>query len=84
MPLILTVTIVQVGNTLQFVMLFSTVAQFMLREDTILHNVTEGEPGFNTSVMLIVDVMDGQTDAQLNFTVSSTATSKIDSVIVLA
>ena len=56
----------------------------MLRGDTILQIVTEGEPGFNTSVMLIVDVLNGQTDAQLDFTVSSTATSKIDSVIVLA
>ena len=36
--------------------------------------VTEGDPGYNESVLVIVDVMDWQPDIELNFTVSSTAT----------
>lgn len=56
-----------------FFLLFSTAAQLMLREDTF--TVAEGDPGYNTSVLIIVDVMDSQEDIELNYTVSSTATS---------
>lgn len=45
----------------------------MLREDTF--TVAEGDPSYNTSVLIIVDVMDSQGDIELNYTVSSTATS---------
>ena len=40
-----------------------------------MFTVTEGDPGYNTSVLVIVDIMDGQPDIALNFTISSTATS---------
>jgi hypothetical protein len=46
----------------------------MLRED--MFTVNEGDPGDDTSVLVIVDVTGGTPDVELNFTVSSsTATS---------
>ena len=48
-------------------------AQFMLRED--IFTVIEGDPGDDTLVLIIVDIVDGTPDIQLNFTVSSNATS---------
>ena len=48
-------------------------AQLMLRED--IFTVIEGDPGDDTLVLIIVDILDGTPDIQLNFTVSSNATS---------
>ena len=45
----------------------------MLRED--IFTVIEGDPGDDTLVLIIVDILNGTPDAQLNFTVSSSATS---------
>ena len=48
-------------------------AQLMLREDIFI--VIEGDPGDDTLVLITVDILDGTPDVQLNFTVSSSATS---------
>ena len=40
-----------------------------------MFTVIEGDPGDNTSVLVIVDVLDGTPDIELPFTVSSNAIS---------
>ena len=50
--------------------------ELILRRNTF--NVTEGDPGFDSSVLIFVDFVNpmiGQQMVDLNFTVSSTATS---------
>ena len=56
-----------------YIILSYSVAMLMLRE--VMFTVTEGDPGYDTSVLVIVDIVDGQPDIVINYTVSSTATS---------
>ena len=52
------------------------VVELILRRNTF--TVTEGDPGFDSSVLIFVDFVNpmiGQQMVDLNFTVSSTATS---------
>ena len=57
----------------------------MLRRDTF--TVTEGDPGFDSSVLIFVDIVNQMIRQQMidvNFTISSTATSMYQSATIKA
>lgn len=59
--------------TVLYKSLSHSAAVLTLRE--VMFKVTEGDPGFDTYVLIIADVMGGQQDIVVSYTVSSTATS---------